>query len=99
MDLEGCGVGSEESFALRNKFVEGVAGLYEGPLTFESQIFNILNQQYLSETACEIHSLHLIESRGLSEKHLTLLPHEELRCGARQHFQLYIINNNQWLLI
>jgi hypothetical protein len=30
---------------------------------------------------------------------LTMLSHEELCSGARQHFQLYIINNNQWLLI
>jgi hypothetical protein len=99
LDLKGGGVSCEKSFTLGDKFVEGEAGLYEGPLPFETQIFNILNQQYLSETASEIHSLHLIESSRLSEKHLTLLPHEELCCGVRQHFQLYIINNNQWLLI
>lgn len=53
LDLKSSGISCEESFTFGDKFVESVAWLDEGPLTLESQIFNILDEQYLSETASE----------------------------------------------
>lgn len=100
MDLEGGRVGSEESFALGDEFVEGVAGLHESPLALKSQIINVLDQQNLSETASERHRLHLIETSGGSKEQVTasLLSHEELGSGVCQHFSIKY-NNNQWLVI
>jgi hypothetical protein len=56
-----------------------------------------LNQQNLPEATSKWHRLHLTD--WMSEEHLPLLPQEELGCSVCQHFQLYIINNNQWLII